>query len=146
MLIISLFNFLKLIGVINHFPAHKNFLIREYVIKKSAAQKIGYSTLNSINSYASGGKARVSLAKDFLYTGDDPTRPTGGGFKVSRNLSSTAMFRDDDPQTSRIFGRQQTLTSYLEYRRAEQARRDAAIQIEKYLQLQANKNKAADAA
>mgnify|MGYP003314621881 FL=1 len=38
------------------------------------------------------------------------------------------MFRDDDPQTNRIFGRQQTLTSYLEYRRAEQARRDAAIQ------------------
>ena len=100
----------------------------EYVIKKSAAQKIGYSTLNSINSYASGGKARVSLAKDFLYTGDDPTRPTGGGFKVSRNLSSAAMFRDDDPQTGRMFGRQQTLTSYLEYRRAEQARRDAAIQ------------------
>ena len=38
------------------------------------------------------------------------------------------MFRDDDPQTARMFGRQQTLTSYLEYRRAEQARRDAAIQ------------------
>ena len=100
----------------------------EYVIKKSAAQKIGYSTLNSINSYASGGRARVSLAKDFMFTGDDLTRPTGGGFKVSRNLSSTAMFRDDDPQTSRMFGRQQTLTSYLEYRRAEQARRDTAIQ------------------
>jgi len=113
----------------------------EYVIKKSAAQKIGYSTLNSINSYASGGRARVSLAKDFLYTGDDPTRPTGGGFKVSRNLSSAALFRDDDPQTSRIFGRQQTLTSYLEYRRAEQARRDAAIQRVKD-QKKARRNKA----
>ena len=113
----------------------------EYVIKKSAAQKIGYSTLNSINSYASGGRARVSLAKDFMFTGDDPTRPTGGGFKVSRNLSSTALFRDDDPQTSRIFGRQQTLTSYLEYRRAEQARRDAAIQRVKD-QKKARRNKA----
>ena len=113
----------------------------EYVIKKSAAQKIGYSTLNSINSYASGGRARVSLAKDFLYTGDDPTRPTGGGFKVSRNLSSAALFRDTDPQTDRIFGGQRTLTSYLEYRRAEQARRDAAIQRVKD-QKKARRNKA----
>ena len=100
----------------------------EYVIKKSAAQKIGYGTLNAINSYSSGGKARVSLAKDFMYTGDDPTRPTGGGFKVSRGLSTRALFRDDDPQTGRVFGRQQKLASYLEYRRAEQARRDAAVQ------------------
>ena len=100
----------------------------EYVIKKSSAQKIGYSTLNAINSYASGGRARVSLAKDFMFTGDDPTRPTGGGFSVSRGLSTRALFRDDDPQTGRIFKRQETLASYLEYRRAEQARRDAAIQ------------------
>ena len=76
-----------------------------------------------------------------MFTGDDPTRPTGGGFKVSRNLSSAALFRDDDPQTSRIFGRQQTLTSYLEYRRAEQARRDAAIQRVKD-QKKARRNKA----
>ncbi len=113
----------------------------EYVIKKSAAQKIGYSTLNSINSYSGGGRARVSLAKDFLYTGDDPTRPTGGGFKVSRNLSSAALFSDTNPQTARMFGRQQTLTSYLEYRRAEQARRDAAIQRVKD-QKKARRNKA----
>ena len=99
----------------------------EYVIKKSSAQKIGYSTLNAINSYASGGKARVSLAKDFLYTGDDPTRPTGGGFAVSKGLSTAALFRDDDPQTGRVFGRQSTLANYLEYRRGEEARRKAEV-------------------
>ena len=99
----------------------------EYVIKKSSAQRIGYSTLNAINSYASGGKARVSLAKDFLYTGDDPTRPTGGGYTVSRGLSTAALFRDDDPQTGRVFGRQSTLANYLEYRRAEEARRAAEV-------------------
>ena len=99
----------------------------EYVIKKSSAQRIGYSTLNAINSYASGGKARVSLAKDFLYTGDDPTRPTGGGFAVSKGLSTAALFRDDDPQTGRVFGRQSTLANYLEYRRGEEARRAAEV-------------------
>jgi hypothetical protein len=99
----------------------------EYVIKKSSAQRIGYSTLNAINSYASGGKARVSLAKDFLYTGDDPTRPTGGGYAVSKGLSTAALFRDDDPQTGRVFGRQSTLANYLEYRRGEEARRKAEV-------------------
>ena len=99
----------------------------EYVIKKSSAQKIGYGALSAINSYANGGKARVSLAKEFLFTGDDPKRPTGGNFNVSRNLSTAAIFRDDDPQTDRMFGRQDKLVSYLEYRRAEQARRDKVL-------------------
>ena len=103
----------------------------EYVIKKSAAQKIGYETLGAINSgensYAGGGQARVSLAKEFLYTGDDPRRPTGGNYNVSRNLSTAALFREDDPQTSEMFGRQSTLTSYLEYRRKEQERRDKIL-------------------
>ncbi len=99
----------------------------EYVIKKSAAQKIGYGTLGAINSYGGGGKARVSLAKEFLYTGDDPRRPTGGNYNVSRNLSTAALFREDDPQTSEMFGRQSTLTSYLEYRRKEQERRDKIL-------------------
>jgi hypothetical protein len=99
----------------------------EYVIKKSAAQKIGYETLSSINSYAGGGQARVSLAKEFLYTGDDPKRPTGGKYNVSRNLSTAALFREDDPQTGEMFGRQETLTNYLEYRRKEQERRDKIL-------------------
>ena len=99
----------------------------EYVIKKSSAQKIGYGALNAINSYANGGKARVSLAKEFLFTGDDPKRPTGGRYNVSRNLSTAALFRDDDPQTGRMFGRQDKLVNYLEYRRAEQARRDKVL-------------------
>ena len=81
----------------------------------------------SINSYGGGGKARVSLAKEFLYTGDDPRRPTGGNYNVSRNLSTAALFREDDPQTSEMFGRQSTLTSYLEYRRKEQERRDKIL-------------------
>ena len=99
----------------------------EYVIKKSSAQKIGYGTLNAINGYANGGKARVSLAKEFLFTGDDPRRPTGGRYNVSRNLSTAAIFREDDPQTSRMFGRQETMVNYQEYRRAEQARRDKIL-------------------
>jgi hypothetical protein len=99
----------------------------EYVIKKSAARKIGYGTLGAINSYAGGGQARVSLAKEFLYTGDDLKRPTGGKYNVSRNLSTAALFREDDPQTGRMFGRQETLANYLEYRRKEQERRDKIL-------------------
>jgi len=99
----------------------------EYVIKKSSAQKIGYGTLNAINGYANGGKARVSLAKEFLFTGDDPRRPTGGRYNVSRNLSTAAIFRENDPQTDRMFGRQETMVNYQEYRRAEQARRDKIL-------------------
>ena len=99
----------------------------EYVIKKSSAQKIGYGALSAINSYANGGKARVSLAKEFLFTGDDPKRPTGGRYNVSRNLSTAALFRDDDPQTDLMFGRQEKLVSYLEYRRKEQERRDKVL-------------------
>ena len=99
----------------------------EYVIKMSSSQKIGYGTLNAINGYANGGKARVSLAKEFLFTGDDARRPTGGRYNVSRNLSTAAIFREDDPQTSRMFGRQETMVNYQEYRRAEQARRDKIL-------------------
>jgi len=99
----------------------------EYVIKKSAAQQVGYGTLDAINNYANGGKARVSLAKEFLFTGDDPRRPTGGRYNVSRNLSTAAIFREDDPQTSRMFGRQETMVNYQEYRRAEQDRQDKIL-------------------
>tara|TARA_B100000131_G_scaffold13194_1_gene13663 strand:+ start:5150 stop:12163 length:7014 start_codon:yes stop_codon:yes gene_type:complete len=99
----------------------------EYVIKKSAAQRIGYSTLNAINSYANGGKARVSLAKEFLY--NEPTnRPTSGGFNISRNLSMQGIFNENDPQTGAMFDKSNRLDSYLNYRLQEQRRRDSIIQ------------------
>ena len=98
----------------------------EYVIKKSAAQRIGYSTLNAINSYANGGKARVSLAKEFLY--NDPTnRPMSGGFNISRNLSMQGIFNENDPQTGAMFDKANRLDSYLNYRLQEQRRRDEII-------------------
>jgi hypothetical protein len=99
----------------------------EYVIKKSAAQKIGYGTLSAINGYAKGGKARVSLAKEYLWEGEDRKRPTSGGFNVSKNLSMQAIFRDDDPQTDKMFGRRDRLDSYLQYRLQEERRRENVI-------------------
>ena len=98
----------------------------EYVIKKSSAQKIGYGTLNAINSYANGGKARVSLAKGFLF--NDPTnRPMSGGFNISRNLSMQGIFNENDPQTGEMFDKANRLDSYLNYRLQEQRRRDEII-------------------
>ena len=99
----------------------------EYVIKKSAAQKIGYGTLSAINSYAEGGKARVSLAKEYLWEGEDRKRPTSGGFNVSKNLSMQAIFRDDDPQTDKMFGRRDRMDGYLQYRLQEERRRERII-------------------
>ena len=99
----------------------------EYVIKKSAAQQVGYGTLNAINNYANGGKARVSLAKEFLY--NDPTnRPMSGGFNISRNLSTQGIFNENDPQTGAMFDKSNRLDSYLNYRLQEQRRRDSIIQ------------------
>ena len=99
----------------------------EYVIKKSAAQQVGYSTLNAINNYANGGKARVSLAKEFLY--NDPTnRPMSGGFNISRNLSMQGVFNENDPQTGAMFDKSNRLDSYLNYRLQEQRRIDSIIQ------------------
>ena len=99
----------------------------EYVIKKSAAQQVGYNTLNAINNYANGGKARVSLAKEFLY--NDPTnRPMSGGFNISRNLSMQGVFNENDPQTGAMFDKSNRLDSYLNYRLQEQRRIDSIIQ------------------
>ena len=110
----------------------------EYVIRKSAVNNIpgGEATLNAINggnargglipSYPTGGKANVSLAKEFLF--NDPKRPTSGGYNISGALSTSALFRDDDPQTANTIGKQAKFVQYQDYRRREQERRDKIIE------------------
>ena len=175
----------------------------EYVIKKSAAQKIGYGTLNAINSssmpgYAEGGptlgqtglvaagasaaagligsltqekpdkplpsrdygfgrgqhgyfggadpdagqvdrvgggggRAAVSLSKGYVFYRRDPqtgrliserARPTEGRFEVSSSLSLLGRL-GDDPQTSRMFGKEESMAKYTDYLVAEaQNRKD----------------------
>ena len=178
----------------------------EFVIKKSAAQKIGYGTLNSINGYAEGGpsmgqlglvaagasaasgllaasqankpdkpapsqdygfgrgkygyfggpdpdagrvdsisggggRASVSLAKGFAYYRRDPAtgrlisekaRPTEGRFEVSRGLSLLGRLGTDDPQTSRMFGKEEAMAKYQNYLATEtKSRRDQIKAIER---------------
>ena len=110
----------------------------EYVIRKSAVNNIpgGEATLNAINggnargglipSYPRGGKANVSLAKEFLF--DDPKRPTSGGYNVSGALSTSGLFREDDPQTENTIGKQAKFVRYQAYRQREQQRRDKIIE------------------
>jgi len=110
----------------------------EYVIRKSAVNRIpgGEATLNAINggnargglipSYPTGGKANVSLAKEFLF--NDPKRPTSGGYNISRALSTSALFRGDDPQTENTIGKQAKFVQYQAYRQREQERRDKIIE------------------
>lgn len=183
----------------------------EYVIKKSAAQKIGYGTLNAINmsstpgysnggptmgqvglvaagaSAASGiigalgqdrpdkpapmrdygygrgqygffggpdpdargadriggggGRAAVSLNKGYVFYRRDPetgrliserARPTEGRFEVSDSLSLIGRLGGDDPQTSRMFGKEQAMSKYQQYLISEtQSRKDQVAAAKK---------------
>ena len=180
----------------------------EFVIKKSAVNKIGVGTLNAINGYANGGKAgpgmgamgmlalgsgaasgiigaamadgpdkpirmqnygkgrnelgylggadidagqvdsigggprsaSTSLAKGFVYYTRDPktgrliserARPTEGRFEVSDSLSLMGRLSEGDPQTARMFEKEQRLGSYLDYVAGEKASRKAQIQAVK---------------
>ena len=180
----------------------------EFVIKKSAVNKIGVGTLNAINGYANGGQAgpsmgamgmlalgsgaasgiigaamadgpdkpirmqnygkgrnelgylggadidagqvdsigggprsaSTSLAKGFVYYTRDPktgrliserARPTEGRFEVSDSLSLMGRLSEGDPQTARMFEKEQRLGSYLDYVAGEKASRKAQIQAVK---------------
>jgi hypothetical protein len=110
----------------------------EYVIRKSAVNQIpgGEATLNAINGgnarggfipgYGGGGRANVSLAKEFLF--NDPKRPTSGGYNISGALSTSGLFREDDPQTANTIGKQAKFVRYQSYRQREQQRRDKIIE------------------
>ena len=69
------------------------------------------------------GRAEVSLGKSFSYYRRDPdsgeliserARPTEGRFEVSSRLSLLGRL-GDDPQTSRMFGKEQKMASYQQY-------------------------------
>ena len=172
----------------------------EFVIKKSSAQKIGYGTLNAINSgavpgYNMGGmfalsagasalsglinnsgqsqddpfrgqnyghgrgehgyfggpdvnatsassiagnsqSAAISLSKGFNFYRRDPAtgrliseraRPTEGSYDVSGALSLAGRLRADDPQTARMFQREQAMGSYQDYLATETERRKGVM-------------------
>jgi len=81
-----------------------------------------------------GGRAGVSLSKGFVYYRRDPetgrliserARPTEGRFEVSRGLSLMGRLGEDDPQTGRMFGKEQTMAKYQDYLETEtQSRKD----------------------
>jgi len=180
----------------------------EFVIKKSAVNRIGVGTLNAINGYANGGStgpsmgtmglvagvsgaatgilgaamqdrpdkplpsrnygmgrsslgylggadpdggqidrasgsgtsANVSLSKGFVYYRRDPetgrlvserARPTEGRFEVSSALSLMGRLDEGDPQTSRMFDKEQRIANYQNYIAGEKASRSAQTQAVK---------------
>lgn len=194
-------------GLVTGGSGHKDDVLTkmqggEFVIKKSAVNKIGLPTLNAINGYANGGstgpsmgqlgliaggasalsgvigaamapdparpapstdygfgrgqhgffggpdpdarggdiisgggtRAGVSLNKAFVYYRRDPKtgqlisesrRPTEGRFEVSSRLSLLGRLGEDDPQTSRMFDKEQTMAKYQDYLATEtQSRKD----------------------
>jgi hypothetical protein len=83
-----------------------------------------------------GGRAGVSLGKGFVYYRRDPetgrliserARPTEGRFEVSRGLSLMGRLGEDDPQTGRMFGKEQSMAKYQNYLETETASRKAQI-------------------
>jgi TP901 family phage tail tape measure protein len=83
-----------------------------------------------------GGRAGVSLGKGFVYYRRDPetgrliserARPTEGRFEVSRGLSLMGRLGEDDPQTGRMFGKEQSMAKYQDYLETETASRKAQI-------------------
>jgi TP901 family phage tail tape measure protein len=180
----------------------------EFVIKKSAVNRIGIGKLNAINGYANGGStgpsmgtmglvagvsgaatgilgaamqdrpdkplpsrnygmgrgslgylggadpdggqidrasgggtsANVSLSKGFVYYRRDPetgrlvserARPTEGRFEVSSALSLMGRLDEGDPQTSRMFDKEQRIANYQNYIAGEKASRRAQIRAVK---------------
>lgn len=83
-----------------------------------------------------GGRAGVSLGKAFVHYRRDPetgrliserARPTEGRFEVSRGLSLMGRLGEDDPQTARMFGKEQSMAKYQDYLETETASRKAQI-------------------
>ena len=182
----------------------------EYVIRKSAVNKIGVGTLNAINGYQSGGStagqgggdfsmmdaaklygisaaasvasgainqpakadkiaqqnyglgrselgylggadpdsggadsirgggrsAGVSLNKAFVYYRRDPVtgqlvseraRPTEGRFENSSLISTMGLLREDDPQTARMFSKEEKMAGYQDYLATEKQRRSDVL-------------------
>ena len=87
-----------------------------------------------------GGRASVSLNKAYAYYRRDPqtgqliserARPTEGRFEVSDNLSLLGRLGEDDPQTARMFQKEQAMSSYQGYLSEETNRRKAAVKAVK---------------
>ena len=87
-----------------------------------------------------GGRAGVSLNKAYTYYRRDPqtgqliserARPTEGRFEVSDNLSLLGRLGEDDPQTARMFQKEQAMSSYQGYLSEETNRRKAAVKAVK---------------
>ena len=200
-------------GLVTGGSGHKDDVLTrmsggEFVIKKSAVNKIGLPALNAINGYAEGGQvpgmwkmgavaagasalsgvigsasqskppgpapsqdygmgrsqhgflggpdpdagqvdrisggrgaASVSLGKGFVYYRRDPAtgrlvseraRPTEGRFEVSQNLSLLGRLNELDPQTARMFQKEETMAKYQDYLATEtQSRKDQIRAIKK---------------
>ena len=193
-------------GLVTGGSGHKDDVLTrmrggEFVIKKSAVNKIGLPALNAINGYSNGGptmgqmgliaagstaaagiigsamqpgspspapsqnygygrgahgyfggpdpdarggdvfsggggRAGVSLNKAFVYYRRDPqtgqlvserARPTEGRFEVSRSLSLLGRLGADDPQTARMFEKEQAMGKYQGYLATETQRRKDAV-------------------
>ena len=108
----------------------------EYVIRKNAVNQIpgGVSTLDAINRsaggniprFAKGGRASVSLKRDFEYIGKDKKRPDDGRFSVDRRLSTLGFFGAEGTKTD-MFERRDALTSYKQEKAKEIARRKEVL-------------------
>lgn len=117
---------------------------RDYGMGRSNLGYLGGADPDSgqVDSISGGaGRGSVSLAKGYVYYRRDPqtgrlvserARPTEGRFEVSNSLSLLGRLNEGDPQTSRMFGKEQTMARYQDYLITEtQSRKDQINAVKK---------------
>jgi TP901 family phage tail tape measure protein len=116
---------------------------RDYGLGRGALGPLGGADRDAgrVDSVGGGGtSANVSLAKGFVYYRRDPetgkliserARPTEGRFEVSDSLSLMGRLAESDPQTARMFDKEQRLGTYINQIQDEKASRKAQIQAVK---------------
>lgn len=99
----------------------------EYVIKKSAVQKIGIDNLNAINygkKYAAGGSV-LTFNNRFVY--DDEKHPTSGYADIDPRLSEYALEDENNPQNAIRIAREEALFQYQLDKKAYEKEKAAAM-------------------
>ncbi len=103
----------------------------EYVLRKSAVNKIGTGFLDKLNSssvggYAAGGRGvNILLQNDFAY--DNARRPKSGKLAVDSRLSVAALSDENNPQNIIRMEREENLFRYLADRFKYKKSKDKAL-------------------
>ena len=122
-------------GAINQPPQADKITQQNYGQGRSNLGYLGGADPDAggVDAIRGGGRsAGVSLNKAFVYYRRDPVtgqlvseraRPTEGRFETSSLISTMGLLREDDPQTARMFSKEEKMAGYQDYLATEKSRR-----------------------